>query len=366
MSFESGTVSCRMFYLSQPMPKDALQWFNVRLAPPLDALSGGPIHGWVGGRHLLDRKLDETSAYFGGYLRVTLMAAEKKIPESLLRAECRVEELARLQAANAAELDRAARAEIRKQITERLLPSMPPQLKGMTLVHQPKSEALYAEAVSEKQMDALTVNFRETMGFGLIPLTPATAALKRLRLDLRDLPPASFSPEVPDEEAGNSPGQDFLTWLWFFAEARGGIARLPELGEFSVAVEGAPTFFFEGAGAHEIVLRRGLPLLSAEAKTALLSGKKLRRAALVLARGNEAWRVTLNAEEFVLHGLKLPPAEKLDPASRFQERMTALNTFRDALLAFYDRFVKERTDAAAWAKTLKEIHRWVADRVTRK
>lgn len=355
-----------MLYLSQSMPRNALERFAARLAPPLDALGGGQIHGWVGGRHLLDRTINESTAIFAGYLRLTLMAAERKIPESLLRAECRMEELAHLQATGQAELNRKTRGEIRRQVEERLLPSMPPQLQGITLVHEPRCDMLYAEALSDKQLDAFAVNFRETMGFGVIPVTPVTAAMKRLQRDLRDLAPTSFSPECPDEEASNSPGQDFLTWIWFCSEARTGLFKLPELGEYGVILDGALTFFMEGRGAHETVLRHGFPMLSAEAKTALLSGKKLRRATLLIARGDETWRVTVDGDQFVLRGLKLPQGEKLEALSRFQERMVLLNRFRDVFLTLYDLFLKERLDAARWQATRKEIHRWVAGRSTQR
>ena len=51
-------------------------------------------------------------------------------------------------------------------------------------------------------------------------------------------------------------------------------------------LEGPLTFFREGEGAHEAVLRKGTPLNSREAGTALYCGKKLKRAKLVLAEGD--------------------------------------------------------------------------------
>ena len=367
MSFESGSISCRLFYLPQPLPDNALARFKARMAPPLESLTGeGQVHGWVGGRHLLDRVIDETSAYFAGYLRVTLMCAEKRVPESLLRAQCRMDELAHQKATGQSVVDRKTRIKIRKDNIDRFLPSMPPQLKGITLVHKPDAPLLFAETVSDSQLDAFQSHFRETQGFNLIPVDPLTAAARRQQLDLRTLKPASFSPECEDDEADSGPGRDFLTWLWYFSEARGGLARLPDLGEFGVALDGTLTFYMEGDGAHETVLRHGNPLLSAEAKTALLSGKKLRRASLVIARQKESWRFTLDADTFILRGVKLPDTEKVDDAARFQERMIALHTFAEALLGFYDRFLKERTAPATWAKTCADIRQWVADRATRK
>ncbi len=366
MSFESGSATFRMFYLPQPFPKDYIARFANRAAPPISTLGNTPIHGWVTGRHLLDNKITKETALHAGYLRLALMTAERKIPESLLRAECRMEELVRMQAENRADIDRRTRSEIRKEITERLLPTMPPQLKGMAIVHLPGSDFLYAEAVSDKQMDALEANVRETMGFGLIPVSPVHAAAQRLKRDIRDLEPSSFSPDCEDDTVENNPGQDFLTWLWFYSECRGGIMTLKDGNTYALMIEGPLTFVLEGQGAHETVLRRGTPELSVEAKIALLGGKKLRRARLLLARGQETWQVTLDADQFSFRSLKLPEGEKLEPISRFQERMTSINTFTNSFLEIYDRFLAERLDAAAWKKTRTEIHRWVSERAARK
>lgn len=366
MSFESGSATFRMFYLPQPFPRNHIDKFANRAAPPISTLGSTPIRGWVTGRHLLDNKITKDTAHHAGYLRLTLMQAERKIPESLLRAECRMEELVRMQAEGRPEIDRRTRSEIRKEITERLLPTMPPQLKGMALVHLPESDFLYSEAVSDKQIDALEANFRETMGFGLIPVTPVHAAAHRLHRDIRDLLPTSFSPDCEDDTVENNPGQDFLTWLWFYSECRGGIITLRDNNTYALMIEGPLTFVLEGQGAHETVLRRGTPELSVEAKIALLSGKKLRRARLLLARGQETWQVTLDADQFSFRSLKLPEGEKLEPVSRFQERMTSINTFTSAFLEIYDRFINERLNETTWAKTRTDIHRWVNDRAARK
>jgi len=366
MSFESGSMTFRMFYLQQLLPKDYVERFARRAAPPIKTLGDTPIHGWVTGRHLLDTNINKDTAFWAGYLRLSLMRAERKIPESLLRAECRMEELARMMAEGRAELDRKTRSEIRKEIEARLQPTMPPQLKGMALVHLPESHDVFAEATSDKQVDALEAGFRETLGFGLIPVSPQNAAAKRQHLDVRDITPSSFSPDCEDDTADNNPGQDFLTWMWFYSETRSGLIKLPSGGDFAIMIEGPLTFVLEGQGAHETVLRRGTPELSVEAKIALLGGKKLRKARLLLSRGKDTWQVTLDADQFIFRGLKLPEGEKLEPISRFQERMTSLSTFTTAFLEIYDRFLKERTDEKVWKKTREAIHQWVSERTARK
>lgn len=365
MAFENGSVSYRMFYVTRAMPEDAVALFAEHAAPPIKTLSDGEIHGWVSGRHLLDRVITKDNAYYGGFLRLTLMKAEKKIPESLLRAECRMEELARAEAQGKAYLTRSERKDIKDEITSRLLPEMPPILKGIPFVYDERDGVIYAGALSEKQMDAFMIYFSQTLGFSLIPVLPETAAAKRLRVDIKQWAPSSFSPEMEDGEAGQDPGEDFLTWLWFFSEARGGVASLKGLGEFAIMIDGPLHFILEGDGAHEAVLRRGEPRLSAEAKTSLLSGKKLKQARLTLAEGEAQWSCTFTAAGFVVRSLKMPPLEKMDAVTAFQERMNQIARFSEALLQLFDRFVEERQQVSQWKKTQTDIKDWVSSRKMR-
>jgi hypothetical protein len=262
-------------------------------------------------------------------------------------------------------LGRRERAEIRRRVEERLLPKMPPQLKGIPMVVHEPTGMVYAGAPSTAQVDALTAMFVHTLGYHLIPCTAETASLERARLDVRDWRPSSFSPDVPDDRVEAHAGREFLTWLWFVAEARGGILTLGDHGEVAILIEGPLTLVHAGSGAHESVLRKGEPLLSAEAKTCLLGGKKLQSAKLTLARGDQVFSTHLHADEFVFRSLRLPDTEATDMVSRFQERMIALDAFRDMFLQLFDRFVEERRTPAAWKKTRTAIHAWVRDRPTR-
>jgi len=354
-----------MLYLPRDLPKDVVSRFAAQAAPPIDTLSDGEIHGWVTGRHLLDRNITPDTAFLGGFLRLSLMHAERKIPEALLRAECRMEELARMQAENLPRLSQTVRREIRESITKRLLPKMPPTLKGLSMVADPAARLVYTTALSDKQLDAFQVNFSMAAGFGGVPVLPETAAVMRRNVSIKDWPATSFSPEVDDPDVSNDPGLDFFTWLWFAAESRGGMFTLGNLGSWAAMVEGPLTLVREGAGAHEAVVRRGEPLVSAETKAALMDGKKLRRAKLTLARMEETWSCTFDAPTFTVRGLKLPEGEKLDLVSKFQERMQYLDVFKEAVLSLFDRFVDERNKPATWEKTRAEIHAWVSKRKTR-
>ncbi len=361
MGFESGSISLRMYVLPAALPRDAVARFARHAMPPLDAIGREPATGWVTGRHLLDRHITEDSARLAGFLRLTLTKAERRIPGALLRAECIMEELAELQASGHDTLPRARRMEIRRGVVERLLPTMPPTLSGIPWVYDEGAGVLYAGATSDKQSDAFVLGFRNSTGVAPVPVTPEVAALKWHKRNARDLTPCSFTDEIEDALAGASLGQDFLTWLWFYSETAGGTLDT-DVGTFAAAVEGPLMFVMEGAGAHVALLRKGSPELSAEAKTALVSGKKLARAHLTLASGDTAWTCTLDATDFVFRSIRLPREEALDAVSRFHSRVVALGTLRDAFLAFFDRFVRQRFDPAAWRGVCDEMKQWVRDR----
>ncbi|HBA84336.1 MAG TPA: hypothetical protein DCZ95_09610 [Verrucomicrobia bacterium] len=363
MAFESGSISCRMFTMPRKLPEDVVERFAKDAAPPLETIAEGEVKGWVTGRHLLDRNITEETAYYGGYLRLSLRLAEKKVPQSLLRAECRMEELAVMAAEDKPFLKSQQRAEIRKSVHERLLPSMPPQLKAMPFICRPESRYLYASALSAKQSDQFASSLGSTLGFNVFPLTPETAAAERKKVDARDWSGTSFTPDLEDNEMESQPGREFLTWLWFVAEAQEGTIYLEEQGQVHVLIEGPLTFVHEGNGAHISVLRQGEPVNSAEARTCLLSGKKLKSAKVTFAIGEENWKVTLDADEFVLRGLTVPQSEDhLDPISRFQERMQGLEKFSDMYFGLYDVFMDLRSDSNRWKKTRDAIREWVKSR----
>ena len=362
MGFEKGSLSFRMFFASRDLGPADIDMFAAQALPPLNTLIEDEVHGWVAGRHLLDRNITEESAFLGGYLRLTLTQAKKTVPTSLLTAECAVEEMAAMEADAKQYLNQQARSEIRKQVKERLLPDMPPQLKGIDFVFDERSHILYASATSEKQLDAFVLSLMQTTGCSAQVADPEAIAAKVETVDVHNWTPASFSEDLEDGMVDGTAGREFLMWLWYCSEKRGGLATIPDVGEIAFMVEGPLTFVMEGKGAHEITLRKGEPMLSAEARTALLTGKKLKKAKVQFVRGEEVWAFTFDADEFIFRSLKLPQTETYDRVGKFQERMVLLETFRQSFFHLFCEFVKERESFTQWSKTKDDMRQWVAER----
>jgi len=358
MSFESGSVSFRAFYVPKGLPEDVVGKFAKQALPPLESIGKDGAAGWVTGRHMLDRNINEDTAKLGGYLRLCFVTAERKVPDALLKAECRMEELALMQAEDIPFVKRAERIRIRKEVTLRLQPTVPPTLSGIAMVYGSSTE-VYATATSDKKCDTFSLEFEKASGNAAVPVGVETAAKFRKNVDVNKFSPASFSPDVKDADAGIDVGQDFLTWLWFYSEAKGGTIRVNNV-DYGVSIGGPITLYHEAEGAHVAVLKDGTPMVSSEAKTALMGGKKLWKAKVTIARSDEEWATTFDARGFTFGGLKVPKSkEKLDPASAFQSRMLSIGRFMEAFLSFYDKFLADRSDDAVWHDTKQDIVNWV-------
>lgn len=358
MPFDSGSVSFMMCRLPEPMPEDALEKFSDKKAMPLSNVMEEQDLGWVSGRHLLETRLDEETCVAGGYLSLSLRLAQRKIPASLYKAECKIEELAIQQATNSHFISRKAKKEIQEAVTEKMLPHMPPSLSGIPFVIDERSHILYLGCSSAAQYDKFALYFHETMGFEPIHLSPIEAAAALLNTDPRNLPSLHFSPEQAFQEDPTL-GRDFCTWLWYFQEMQGGKFRVADRGDFAIQIDGPLTFSAEGNGAMESVVRKGMPTISAEAKAALLVGKKLRQAKFNLVRDKEQWSFGFDADNFVFRSMKLPQGEALDPGSHFQERIMALTIFREAFFALFELFLENLADEKRWDALQPAIYRWV-------
>ena len=363
MSFESGSVSFRMYTLPRSMPEPVLDGFLERIAPSLEKIREEAVYGWVTGRHLFDRKIDEESAFYGGYLRLCLLEAQRKIPPSLLRAELKQEEMIRLSINASGYLSRKEKTEMKQEIVDRLLPSMPPQLKGMTFIHRPDDGTLYAETLAEKQVDTFTSYLREAIGFPPQVITPESLAISLGRTDPKEWVPCSYSANVDADRTSDLAGHDFMTWLWYQSETHPDHVPAGPEGEVGVLLEGPLTMVMEGGGAHEITLRKGNPTKSAEAKACLKAGKKLRKATVNLVRGEQVWKFALDGETLSVRSLKLiGPENPLDSVSLFQDRARQVEVVGDLLKGLYGAFVEERKSKDAWGKRVTSMQNWISDR----
>jgi hypothetical protein len=361
MPFDSGPLTLTVAHLPRPLPEDALQRFNEKAAGSLSGLLETPQIGWVSGRHLLETRIDDQTAYAGGHLHLHMRTAQRKIPTSLLRAECRMEELAHMQANETVFLSRKDRSEIKQSIIDRLLPDMPPTITGLPFVIDSRRSRLYIGTAAPKAVDGFLALFYEAFKFEPVVLTTDATVEILLGTHPDSLPILQFSEDAITTDVEATLGRDFLTWLWYFQECHGGEFSVGEFGRFAMMVDGPLAFAGDGQTALESVVRKGTPTRSAEAKAAMTVGKKLRSAKITMVRDEEAWIFTLDADNFAFRGLALPAGEALDPHSKFQERVMFVHIFFEALVELLRLYTRSIADDGALAQTIPAVRRWVKE-----
>ncbi|OGV51047.1 MAG: hypothetical protein A2017_12735 [Lentisphaerae bacterium GWF2_44_16] len=362
MPFESGSFTLSIFRMPEKLPENYLELFASNNAGTLDSVKDEPISGWVSGRYLLETRIDEETAISGGHLYLNLRTAERKIPSMLLKAICRREELAYIQANKAISVPSKIRREIKEEAVEKNLMKMPPTISAVSFVIDMASGLLYLGTGSTAQIDNFLGCFHKTTQLEPLQLNIEDMMERLFKGRESDLPTLTFSADAGKDE-GPAPGRDFLTWLWYYSEKEGGSVKLDKYGEFEMMIEGPLTFAFseEAKGSAETNLKKGNPLRSAEAKAALNVGKRLKKAKITIVRGEEIWTCSFDADKFVFGGVSLPDGEEMEPDSRFAERINYLHIFQLVIQEYFRTFVAATKDSELQALE-KKIQKWAKER----
>lgn len=168
-------------------------------------------------------------------------------------------------------------------------------------------------------------------------------------------------------------GQEFLTWLWWKSEERGGSVALTGMGNFS----GDITIVFEkhllleyGEGeASEKCICSGLQSELKEGRTGLVMGKKLEQARIQLVHGDYEWNFTMAASLMEFRNVKLPKTGAAQEGGdnpeevegRILERIFLFEELVRLVQALFRMFLEVRV-GPDWKDELVRIRKWVHNR----
>jgi hypothetical protein len=362
MPFDRGTLPLTFLKINGDIPKDATAMFQTKTAGKLDGVGEEPQIGWVSGRHLLERNIDENTALMGKFIYLNLRISQRKIPSALLKAECRKEELDHMLANNVQFVPRKIRAQIKKEIIEKRLMTMPPSISGTPFVIDAKSGMIYLATPSLSRIETFQNLFYDTLKTDAVLLDFANSAKMLLDQNVEKLPSVKFCQH--NNQNDDLSARDFLTWLWYYSETQSAKIKLGK-NTCGCLLEGP--FLFSSAssenetGSIETVLRRGNPARSAEAQTALAVGKKVKKAKITIAREKEIWSAIFNTDNFTFSSLSLPPVENLDPISSFEERISFISDFHSIIMEYLKIFLSS-LKSASWKEEQNKIIKWAEKR----
>lgn len=157
-------------------------------------------------------------------------------------------------------------------------------------------------------------------------------------------------------------GEEFLTWLWFRWETDGGEFTLSGGRVVGVALDDFLSFAAPSDDETEQTLRRGLPTRTAEARTALRQGHRLRRARLLIGEGSRQWAATFDAPTLSCTGVRLPEdAEECESdVDRTADRAANWLALHEILQALYALFLRERLKPDFRATVGEQQAAWMA------
>ena len=162
-------------------------------------------------------------------------------------------------------------------------------------------------------------------------------------------------------------GQEFLTWLWYKSEERGGAVFLENSGTDIVLVFEKHILLESGEGdSYGKLICQGLQAELKEARTGLAMGKKIEQARIMMTRDEHEFRFSLKGSLFEYRSVRLPKtmtdAEEGDDPDAAEGRLLDRIGLYEIPLRTVDElfgmFLKIRV-GSAWATELEKLRSWI-------
>jgi recombination associated protein RdgC len=208
---------------------------------------------------------------------------------------------------------------------------------------------VYFSSLTDKVADDFAVLFKNSFALNLKRFSPQDKA-------------AQLKGAFESPDSISLIGREFLTWLWYKSEERGGNIALTSGKEVElhflkrIALEAGEGEYAQG------VVCSGLHAELKEGKEALRQGKKVKEAGIRLIHDKNEWEFIFKADTFDIQSLKLPvtqpPENPQDKEGNLLERIYLIEAAVKIIDDLFDAFLKVRP-ADRWKEELKKISRWL-------
>lgn len=162
-------------------------------------------------------------------------------------------------------------------------------------------------------------------------------------------------------------GQEFMTWLWYKSEERGGAIFLENSGTDVELIFEKHILLESGEGdSYEKLICQGLQAELHEARTGLAMGKKIEQARISLTRDDHQFFFSLKGSLFEFRSVKLPKTltdsdESGDPeadAGRLLDRIGLYEIPMRTVDELFGMFLKKRV-GGEWPAELDKLRGWI-------
>lgn len=301
--------------------------------------------------------LDDMVAGNCWWLRFRMDA--KKLPASKLQME-----IANAERARGKKLSARERRELKDHLHEQLLPGILPRTTFVDVVLSSTDRRVALVLSSSKAA-------REAFGelahasFGFSPTLVTSGYMAEQVLVDRPMPiPTRFPGGGPRQlqiaSAADFLGDEFLLWLWWKWETRGGEFTLPgdPIGVVGIAIDDRVEFE-AGDDETSLVLRHGLTTRSQEARAALRNGRVPTKVRMLIAEATNQWTVTLDGASLAMGSVRLPEdaddCETVD--DRTGDRSAHWILLQQIVARLFGEFLQARL--YEWTTVSRELTEWM-------
>ena len=355
MGLKKGTLSFTRFGVFQPLPDNFAVWFDEKIRPfafrDFFLENEEKSMGWTGLQDVLDTDFTGIPLGIGDYRVYSLRIDKKTIPGALLRLRMLEKQRTLLANRETKRLYREEKDALRETIRREILKRVPPVPSLYDICWSLSKGKVYIFSHTEKVLQDFQDLFRKTFEMNT-----------SLHCPWLDSPSQGINAETA---VSHQQGREFLTWLWFKSEERGGKIVMDGRDEIVMAfVRRLVLESGEGDYAESVVCK-GQHASLLEAKEALRQGKKIREARLSLEIDSLVWEFTIKADLFQFQAMKLPPSELEDTASELDEEGHLLEhiyllekavEMMDRLFAFYI----ELRVSEGWNDEVTSMNAWMS------
>jgi hypothetical protein len=387
MGFLQGRVSFLRFKTSGDTPRifgpDQLEQLEANhIGRAKIASADGVESGWAAGSHILDLDFQLGKNVVGDALFFDMRIDKDAIPGDLKRAYYETELKALLKDSPTGKPSMKQKREAKQAAMDRLEHEAKDgryrKRKVIPVVWNRAAGEVWFGATSLSNVDRFTSLFEKTFDIKLDAMPAGRQAFlfseigSRTRL-VDDAQPSAFVPGVTppdvawiaDETSRDFLGNEFLFWLWYYAEVESDTIKVADNSEITFMVAGSLALDCPRGQTGNDTFRHEGPSRLPEAKKAAQSGKIPRKMGLTLVRQGAQYELTLAAELLAVSGGKIPPIDEdvsgTDPHAVAMDRLGKLTDLVETLDLLYSAFLDRRI-GPEWEDELAKMQKWLSSK----
>lgn len=372
MGLLKGTLTFSRYRLQESLPGNFQEFIRRQIKRfafrELSMGSEEQSSGWTSLENPLDSQFEYANYAVGDYLIFSFRLDRKKVPPSLMKIKYLEAEKKALGAKAKKFLSRGEKEELKERTHLELLGKTYPVPSFFDVCWSLSGGWVIFGSLSPKATEEFEKLFKKSFNLTLSPLVPWDPQQidRTLAEKMGTLKDGVFlNPEGPEQGKAGPPllGREFLTWLWFKSEERGGAVQIPGTGDVEISFARRLALESGGGEYSESIVCQGLHAGLREGKAALQEGKKVKEARIQAGAGAEKFEFTLKADSFQFQTLRLPEGieeeEETDKGGQLLERIYLVEKTVKAMDQLFSAFLKRRLSPQWSSEEIPRIKKWL-------